>query len=72
LKLSENDSQKIDIIYIDVLNDHIKPVQQQYSRTAINKYLYENIENDFKAEISIDEAGFVTTYPKLFEKIAEL
>ena len=72
LKLSENDSQKIDVIYIDVLNDHIKPVQQQYSRTAVNKYLYENIENDFKAEISIDEAGFVTAYPKLFEKITEL
>lgn len=72
LKLSENNSQKIDVLYIDVLNHHIRPVQQQYTRTSVDKYLYENIENDFKAEILIDETGLVTTYPKLFEKIAEL
>jgi len=72
LKLSENSSKKIDVIYIDVLNHHIRPVQQQYTRTAANKYLYENIETDFKAEISVDEKGLVTNYPRLFEKIAEL
>jgi hypothetical protein len=72
LKLSESDSQKIDVIYIDVLNHHIRPVQQQYTRTAVNKYLYENIETDFKAEISVDESGLVSTYPELFEKIKEL
>lgn len=71
LKLSENSSQKIDIIYIDVLNHHIRPVQQQYTRTSVNKYLYENLENDFKAEISVDEGGLVTNYPELFEKIAD-
>lgn len=72
LKFSESDSQKIDVIYIDVLNHHIRHVQQQYTRTAVNKYLYENIETDFKAEISVDEDGLVTSYPELFEKIAEL
>ncbi|TZF99661.1 putative glycolipid-binding domain-containing protein (plasmid) [Chryseobacterium panacisoli] len=72
LKLQESISQKIDVLYIDVLNQQIRPVQQQYTRTAINKYLYENIENDFKAEISVDETGLVISYPELFEKIAEL
>ncbi|EFK33282.1 Uncharacterized protein conserved in bacteria [Chryseobacterium gleum] len=72
LKLSENGSQNIDVIYIDVLNHHIRPVQQQYTRTAVNKYLYENIETDFKAEISVDENGLVINYPELFEKISEL
>lgn len=71
LKLSESSSQKIDVMYIDVLQHHIKPVQQQYTRTAVNKYLYENIEIDFKAEISVDESGLVTNYPELFEKIAD-
>ncbi|WP_433632115.1 putative glycolipid-binding domain-containing protein [Chryseobacterium cucumeris] len=71
LKLSASGSQKINIIYIDVLKHHIRPVQQQYTRTAVNKYLYENIETDFKAEISVDESGLVTCYPELFEKIAE-
>ncbi|MEF9476603.1 putative glycolipid-binding domain-containing protein [Chryseobacterium sp. 1B4] len=72
LRLPENSSLKIDVIYIDVLNHHIRPVQQQYTRTAANKYLYENIETDFKAEISVDETGLVTSYPELFEKISEL
>ncbi|MGX5683908.1 putative glycolipid-binding domain-containing protein [Chryseobacterium cucumeris] len=72
LKLSERDSQKIDVLYIDVLKHEIRPVQQQYTRTTVNKYLYENIETDFKAEISVDESGLVTSYPELFEKIAEL
>ncbi|WP_330747361.1 putative glycolipid-binding domain-containing protein [Chryseobacterium sp. CP-77] len=71
LKLSERDSQKIDVLYIDVLKHEIRPVQQQYTRTAVNKYLYENIVTDFKAEISVDESGLVTSYPELFEKIAE-
>ncbi|MCJ7932899.1 MAG: putative glycolipid-binding domain-containing protein [Chryseobacterium sp.] len=71
LKLAENSSRKIDVIYIDVLNHHIRPAKQQYTRTALNKYLYENIETDFKAEISVDEAGLVISYPKLFEKTSE-
>lgn len=71
LNISENNSQKIDVLYIDVLKHQIRPVQQQYTRTAVNKYLYENIESDFKAEISVDEMGLVTSYPELFEKIAE-
>lgn len=59
------------MLYIDVLKHNIKPVQQHYTRTAVNKYLYENIETDFKAEISVDEGGLVTNYPELFEKIAD-
>ncbi|CAD0220789.1 putative glycolipid-binding domain-containing protein [Chryseobacterium sp. D764] len=72
LKLQESISQKIDVLYIDILNQQIRPVQQEYTRTASHKYLYENIENDFKAEISVDEMGLVISYPELFEKIAEL
>ncbi|MFP3675094.1 putative glycolipid-binding domain-containing protein, partial [Bacillus sp. SIMBA_031] len=69
LKLQENNPQEIDVIYIDVLNHHIKPAQQRYTRTAANKYLYENIQTYFKAEILVDENGLVVTYPDLFEKI---
>ncbi|SMO74111.1 hypothetical protein SAMN06265171_1064 [Chryseobacterium rhizoplanae] len=72
LNLPENSSQKIDVIYIDILNQHIRPVQQQYTKTASHQYLYENIENDFKAEVSVDESGLVISYPELFEKIVEL
>ncbi len=72
LKLPENSSKEINVIYIDVLNHQIKPAPQQYTRTAADRYLYENIQTDFKADILVDENGLVITYPELFEKIAEL
>ncbi|PWN70493.1 hypothetical protein C1631_011025 [Chryseobacterium phosphatilyticum] len=72
LQLPENTSRKIDVIYIDILNQHIKPVQQQYTRKNINEYLYENLQNDFKANVLVDQKGLVTYYPELFKKIAEL
>jgi len=72
LILTENHSQKIKVIYLDVLNNHIKPAEQQYTKTSAAGYLYENIETDFKADIVVDENGLVIHYPGLFKKIAEL
>ncbi|ASE62348.1 hypothetical protein EGY07_03685 [Chryseobacterium indologenes] len=72
LQLQENTSRVIDVIYIDVLNNNIRPVQQQYTRKNGNNYLYENLENDFKANVLFDEEGLVTEYHQLFKKIAVL
>lgn len=72
LTLTENHPQKIEVIYIDILNNHIKPAKQQYTQTSPTGYLYENIETDFKANILVDEDGLVIHYPGLFKKIAEL
>jgi len=71
LQLKIGDSKEIDIIYIDLINSDIKPVQQRYTRTDLHEYLYENIVSDFTAHIQVDESGLVLTYPGLFEKIAE-
>lgn len=71
LKLPENIPQEIEVIYIDVLNQQVRPAQQRYTRTAPNQYLYENIHTVFKAVILTDENGLVITYPELFERIAE-
>lgn len=72
LSLTENHPQEINVIYIDVLNNLMKPAKQQYTKTGSNGYLYENIETDFKADIVVDKTGLVIHYPGLFEKIAEL
>lgn len=72
LKLSENDAQEVKVIYIDVLNNIIKPVTQQYTRIATHTYHYDNLQTDFKADILVDESGLVVHYPKLFDKIAEI
>ncbi|WP_312993126.1 putative glycolipid-binding domain-containing protein [Chryseobacterium flavum] len=72
LKMSQNDSREIKVIYIDVLNCQVKPAAQQYTRTASHEYLYENIQTAFKAGILIDDMGLVIHYPGLFEKISEV
>ncbi|MDR2236428.1 MAG: putative glycolipid-binding domain-containing protein [Chryseobacterium sp.] len=69
LKLQENDSRDIHVIYIDVLHADFRPVSQRYTRTAKEKYRYENIPKNFEAEITVDEAGLVLDYPQLFEKV---
>jgi hypothetical protein len=69
LNLSENERQKINILYIDILNRQIKPVQQHYTRLSKYKYKYENVPNDFEAIITVDEFGLIVNYPELFERI---
>ncbi|UCA61628.1 putative glycolipid-binding domain-containing protein [Chryseobacterium rhizoplanae] len=72
LKLTENDAQDIKVIYIDVLNNLVKPVTQQYTRIAPYTYHYDNLQTDFKSDILVDGNGLVVNYPQLFDKIAEI
>jgi len=71
LKLSEMQSREINVMYIDVLENEIKPVKQKYSKIEKFEYLYENIPKNFEAKISIDDSGLVENYPSLFKKITQ-
>jgi len=66
LKLEINERRQIKVLYIDILNQEIKPVLQNYTRISDVEYKFENVPNDFEAIISIDEDGFVVNYPNLF------
>lgn len=66
LRIGVGSEQIIPVIYIDVLAGEVKPVQQKYIRLSENEYHYENIPNDFEADIVVDESGFVVDYPELF------
>lgn len=70
LQLALNEEQQINVIYINIFEKEIKPLQQFYKRLSTETYLYKNIPNDFEATIKIDDAGFVTDYPYLFERTA--
>lgn len=70
LQLSLQEEKKIRLIYINILNNEVKAVEQSYRRVADSKYLYQNIPNDFEAEIEVDEYGFVVDYPSLFKRTA--
>lgn len=72
LNLSKNEQQELNVLYIDILNREIKPVQQRYTRLSTYQYKYENVPNDFEAVITVDDLGLVINYPELFERIAIL
>lgn len=68
LQLAEKASKEVCVIYFDLLNNEIRPVKQLYKRLNGSQYHYENIPNDFEADITVDEHGFVVDYPVLFSR----
>ena len=45
----------------------LEPLAQLYRRIDETTYRYESHSGDFVAELSVNEAGFVTKYPNLWE-----
>ena len=68
LKFNIEQKNKIDVLYINILEQKIIPVQQNYTKLSEFEYKYENISNDFEAIIKVDETGLVINYPELFER----
>lgn len=63
-------AQEISVIYIDILDGEITPVRQRYCKLSEKTFGYENVSDDFRTEIKVDDDGFVTFYPGLFERVA--
>ena len=61
-------SNRIEVIYIDIIADIIIPVRQYYTKISDSVYLYENEKSTFKAELKTDPYGLVIEYPKLFRE----
>jgi uncharacterized protein len=72
LKLNNNESKLIKVAYLDILNNEIKAVRQMYTRVSATKYKYENVPNDFEAEITVDDLGIVIDYPELFVRTEKI
>jgi uncharacterized protein len=72
LKLPVQESKQIKVLYLDMLNEQIKPVTQKYTRLSQTEYQYENVPNDFEATITVDESGLVVDYPELFVRTARV
>lgn len=68
LSFEKETPQRILVLYFDILEQQVKPVQQQYTQLSYYQYLYENVEDDFNANIELDENGFVLDYPGQFER----
>jgi hypothetical protein len=61
--------QPIEVLYIDVLENSIRVARQQYTKNSDTEYNFQNVPNDFEADIIVDNDGFVVHYPELFERI---
>jgi hypothetical protein len=72
LNMAEGEQRQIRVIYIDLLEQKVTPVDQKYTRLSAGTYHYENVPNDFEATIEVDEWGLVVDYPELFIRKAEL
>lgn len=72
LNLIQNQRQEIQVIYLDVLAQQMRMVRQQYIRLSDTMYRYQNIPNDFEANIPVNEFGLVVDYPSLFARTAAL
>lgn len=67
-----NERQQIEVLYINIFKGEIKPVKQWYTRLAENKYLFEGVAKDFKAEIIVDDEGLVKDYEGLFIRLNKI
>ncbi len=72
LNLEVGESTDIKVLYFDILNDGIKPVHQNYSKTNMLTFQYKNVPKDFEADLEVDHLGLVVNYPGLFTKVAEI
>ncbi len=45
----------------------LEPLEQIYRRIGVSEYRYESGGGSFVAELQVNEAGFITLYPKLWQ-----
>ena len=67
LHMTEGESAEFDLLYVDVLNNEIRKDRQKYTKMHGSIFHFENDEGRFFADIEVDDDGFVTYYPGLFE-----
>jgi hypothetical protein len=68
LVLPEKEAREISALYFDFTDRKVRLVKQCYTRLSANLYHYENVPNDFEADILVDDNGFVVDYPALFTR----
>ncbi|WP_158210825.1 putative glycolipid-binding domain-containing protein [Myroides phaeus] len=69
LKLVIGESKELSVLYINPLEERIALVMQRYKRLSEDTYYYENLWNDFKATITVDEDGIVKDYSDMYKAI---
>jgi hypothetical protein len=73
LNLKTNQAEIIKVAYIRIPDLEVSFVQQKYTRLdpaePPTRFLYQNVSNDFRAELTVDKDGIVVDYPNLWRQI---
>lgn len=69
LFLPHGESAQIDLVYVDVMANVVRKDHQKYTKAGHHNYHFENGGGSFSADIKVDDDGFVTHYPGLFNMI---
>jgi len=64
LEFAEGEPQSISVLYIDLPSFKVRKVDQYYTKIGKNTYRFQ--QDDFTADIVVDDEGFVVVYPNLF------
>lgn len=70
LYLAKKERRRIAVLYIDIEKQQTRRVDQFYTRLSDTVYKYENASNNFKAVITVDDAGLVLAYRDHFLRTA--
>ncbi len=70
LNLQPGESQNLTVTWVRFPQFDVVPFPQRYTRLETNRYLYESLIGDFKAELTVDEWGRVMKYGQYWEAVA--
>jgi hypothetical protein len=74
-RLDWRDGQPVTLrmVYVQVPALEVRPAAQRYTRRAHgaagSRFLYEGLDTDFRAEITLDGDGLVVDYPETWERV---
>jgi uncharacterized protein len=68
LGLDDDDEADLEMAYVSFPDLEVFADPQRYTRLDEETYLYESLDSDFTAELTVDARGIVTDYPGLFER----
>lgn len=67
LRLEVGDSADLVMAFVDAELE-VFPDPQRYTRLDEHRYLFESLDSDVEAELTVDGRGLVVDYPGLFER----
>lgn len=68
MDLSVGEQGETTAVWLDTEDWQVKPLRQIYRRVEPQAYDYESPTHDFRAQLTIDEAGVIADYPGLWRR----